>query len=63
MGPRGLPLSRSEGNAARGGGGRGTLRFMLDEGPLNATLFLSFLQRLVRGARGKVFLGFGFAPI
>jgi hypothetical protein len=31
---------------------------MLDEGPLNATLFLSFLQRLVRGARGKVFLGF-----
>jgi transposase len=35
---------------------RGTLRFMLYEGALNATLFLAFLQRLVRGARGKVFL-------
>ena len=35
---------------------RGTLRFMLYEGALNATLFLTFLQRLVRGARGKVFL-------
>ena len=42
---------------------RGTLRFMLYEGALNAGLFLIFLQRLVRGARGKVFLGFGFAPI
>src|SRR4051812_35634606 len=30
---------------------RGSLRFMLDEGALNAALFLSFLQRLVRGAR------------
>jgi hypothetical protein len=29
---------------------------MLYEGALNATLFLIFLQRLVRGARGKVFL-------
>ncbi len=35
---------------------RGTLRFMLYEGALNAELFLAFLQRLVRGARGKVFL-------
>ena len=35
---------------------RGTLRFMLYEGALNAGLFLAFLQRLVRGARGKVFL-------
>jgi transposase len=35
---------------------RGTLRFMLCEGALNAALFLAFLQRLVRGARGKVFL-------
>jgi transposase len=35
---------------------RGTLRFMLYEGALNAGLFLTFLQRLVRGARGKVFL-------
>jgi transposase len=35
---------------------RGTLRFMLYEGALNAGLFLIFLQRLVRGARGKVFL-------
>jgi transposase len=32
------------------------LRFLLDEGALNAALFLAFLQRLVRGARGKVFL-------
>src|SRR5687768_8968620 len=35
---------------------RGTLRFMLYEGALNAGLFLTFLQRLVRSARGKVFL-------
>jgi transposase len=35
---------------------RGTLRFMLYEGALNAGLFVMFLQRLVRGARGKVFL-------
>jgi transposase len=35
---------------------RGTLRFMLYEGALNATLFLTFLQRLVRSAAGKVFL-------
>lgn len=35
---------------------RGTLRFMLYEGALNASLFLTFLQRLVRGARSKVFL-------
>jgi transposase len=35
---------------------RGTLRFMLYEGALNAALFLSFLQRLVRSTRSKVFL-------
>ena len=35
---------------------RGTLRFMLYEGALNAGLFLAFLQRLVRGIQGKVFL-------
>jgi transposase len=35
---------------------RGTLRFMLYEGALNAALFLTFLQRLVRSAAGKVFL-------
>jgi transposase len=35
---------------------RGTLRFMLYEGALNTALFVTFLQRLVRGARGKVFL-------
>jgi transposase len=35
---------------------RGSLRFMLYEGALNAGLFLIFLPRLVRGARGKVFL-------
>ncbi len=35
---------------------RGALRFMLYDGALNATLFLAFLQRLVRSARGKVFL-------
>lgn len=35
---------------------RGTLRFMLYQGALNATLFLAFLQRLVRSARGKLFL-------
>ena len=35
---------------------RSTLRFMLYEGALNAALFLTFLQRLVRSARGKLFL-------
>ena len=35
---------------------RGTLRSMLYEGALNATLFLSFMQRLARSAGGKVFL-------
>ncbi len=35
---------------------RGTLRFMLYEGALNAALFLAFLQRLVRSATSKVFL-------
>jgi transposase len=35
---------------------RGTLRFMLYQGALNTALFLTFLQRLVRSARGKVFL-------
>jgi transposase len=35
---------------------RGRLRFMLYEGALNAALFLTFLQRLVRSARSKVFL-------
>ncbi len=32
------------------------LRFMIYEGALNAALFLTFLQRLVRSARSKVFL-------
>jgi transposase len=35
---------------------RGTLRFMLYQGALNTALFLTFLQRLVRSARSKVFL-------
>ena len=35
---------------------RGTLRLMLEEGALNAGLFLTFLPRLMRSARGKVFL-------
>jgi transposase len=35
---------------------RGTLRFMLYEGALNAGLFLAFLQRLVRNIQGKLFL-------
>ena len=35
---------------------RGTLRFMLYEGALNTALFLTFLQRLVRSAKSKVFL-------
>ncbi|MEK0086207.1 IS630 family transposase, partial [Benzoatithermus flavus] len=35
---------------------RGTLRFMLDAGALDAALFLAFLQRLVRGAGRKLFL-------
>jgi hypothetical protein len=34
----------------------GTPRFMLDEGALTAFLFLTFLQRLVRGGRRKLFL-------
>jgi transposase len=34
---------------------RGTLRFMLYEGALSTALFLTFLQRLVRSTRGKVF--------
>jgi transposase len=35
---------------------RGMLRFMIYEGALNAGLFLTFLQRLVRSTAGKVFL-------
>lgn len=35
---------------------RGTLRFMLYAGALNTALFLTFLQRLVRSAAGKLFL-------
>ena len=35
---------------------RGTLRFMIYEGALNAGLFLAFLQRLARSVAGKVFL-------
>jgi DDE superfamily endonuclease len=35
---------------------RGTLRFMIYEGALNAGLFLTFLKRLVRSADRKVFL-------
>jgi transposase len=35
---------------------RGTLRFMLYDGALDTALFLTFLQRLVRSTRGKVFL-------
>ena len=35
---------------------RGTLRFMLYQGTLNTALFLTFLQRLLRSAAGKVFL-------
>jgi transposase len=34
----------------------GTLRFMIFDGALNADLFLSFLQRLIKGAPRKVFL-------
>jgi transposase len=34
----------------------GTLRFMIFEGALNAIIFLSFLQRLVRDSPRKVFL-------
>lgn len=35
---------------------RGVLRFMIYQGALNTTLFLAFLQRLVRSVAGKVFL-------
>jgi transposase len=35
---------------------RGTLRFMIYEGALNAALFLTFLRRLIRDAPRKVFL-------
>lgn len=35
---------------------RGTLRFMIYDGALNAALFLNFLRRLVTDARRKVFL-------
>ena len=35
---------------------RGTLRFMIFEGALNAVIFLSFLQRLIKDAPRKVFL-------
>src|SRR5919199_2458247 len=34
----------------------GTLRFMVFDGALNAVIFLSFMQRLVRGAPRKAFL-------
>jgi len=34
----------------------GTLRFLVFDGALNAVIFLSFMQRLVRGAPRKVFL-------
>jgi len=34
----------------------GTLRFMIYEGALNAVLFLTFLRRLIKDARRKVFL-------
>jgi transposase len=35
---------------------RGTLRFMIYDGALNAALFLNFLRRLVKGARRKILL-------
>lgn len=35
---------------------RGTLRFMIYDGALNAALFLNFLRRLVKDARRKIFL-------
>src|SRR5919199_26097 len=35
---------------------RGTLRFMIYEGALNASVFLTFLKRLLRSAERKVFL-------
>jgi len=35
---------------------RGTLRFMIYDGALNAALFLSFLRRLVKDAGRKIFL-------
>jgi hypothetical protein len=35
---------------------RGTLRFMIYDGALNAALFLTFLRRLVKDARRKIFL-------
>lgn len=34
----------------------GTLRFMIDEGALNALIFLNFLRRLIKDAPRKVFL-------
>lgn len=34
----------------------GTLRFMIFDGALNAAIFLTFLQRLIKGAPRKVFL-------
>lgn len=34
----------------------GTLRFMIFDGALNAAIFLTFLQRLIKGASRKVFL-------
>lgn len=50
-------------NARRFGGGmisgvsnRGLMRFMLYDGALNADLFLTFLRRLIKDARQKVFL-------
>jgi transposase len=35
---------------------RGTARFMIYEGALNVALFLTFLKRLTRGARRKIYL-------
>jgi transposase len=35
---------------------QGTLRFMIDEGALNAFIFLTFLRRLIKDAPCKVFL-------
>ena len=35
---------------------RGTLRFMIYKGALNVLIFLSFLRRLIKDARRKVFL-------
>jgi hypothetical protein len=41
---------------------RGKLRFMVDDGALNAGIFLRFLKRLVRGAQRKIFLILGPSP-